>query len=123
MVEFLLTRTPASPPGPRQDKLVRVQVQGFGRHTGIYESCRLGCVINEELLKEEATSLLIDNQTTMLATALFNTREKPEVCSFFLHITRYLARNRHRAQRVMRQFVKYSITAYFKQEGTECLGS
>lgn len=105
VVEFLLTRTPASPPGPRQDKLVRIQVQGFSRHTGIYESCRLGCVINEELLKEEATSLLTDNQTTMPATAMFNSRYKPEICSFFLHTRKYLARKKHRAETVMRQFV------------------
>jgi hypothetical protein len=61
-------------------------------------------VINEELLKEEATSLLTDNQTTMPATAMFNRRYKPEICCFFLHTRKYLARKRHGAETVIRQF-------------------
>jgi len=101
MAELFLTRTSASPPGSRQEKLVRVQVQGFSWHTGIYESCRLGCVINEELLEEEATSLFIDSPTTMLGTAMFNRKYETQIYSLLLQNTKHLATKRQEAEIAM----------------------
>lgn len=82
-----------------------VQVEGFSRHTGIYKSCRLGCVINEELLEEEATNLLTDTQTTMLLTAMFNRRSKPEKLQLILHNRKHTARKREGAGMVMTLFM------------------
>jgi hypothetical protein len=101
MAELFLTRTSAPPPGSRQEKLVRVQVQGFSWHTGIYESCRLGCVINEELLEEEARSLFTDNPTTMLGTAMFNRKCETQIYSLLLQNTKHLATKRQEAQMAM----------------------
>jgi hypothetical protein len=72
-------------------------------------------VINEELLEEEATSLLTDTQTTMLPTAMFNRRCKPEILQLLLHNRKHIARNRQGAGMVMRLFM------YCKQENTGCL--
>jgi hypothetical protein len=101
MAELFLTRTSASPPGSRQEKLVRVQVQGFSWHTGIYESCRLGCVINEELLEEEATSLITDSPTTMLGVAMFNRKNETQIYSLIPQNTKYLATKRQKAETEM----------------------